>query len=123
MKVERIDDESVRINGEAHSFGMEILEILELRDRIIVLFENYEWPDEDPNLGRNIFAYDANGNELWRVQDAEVMIGGRTTEQDVSSGYTDLQLKDDGKIYAWAMDWRHELDPETVKISNPEYFR
>ena len=123
MKAEQLDDQRVRIDGKIFDFEMEIVDLLKLEDRVIILFENYEWPDEDPNLGRNVFAYGQNGEQLWRIEDAEVMIGGHTVEHEVSTGYTVLQQKEDGTIHAWAMDWRHDLDPETGKISNPKYFR
>ena len=101
---------------------MDVSEILKLPDRVLVMVNNYGAPETDPDFGRNIFAYDLEGNALWRVEDARVMVGGRTVDK-VSQGYTGLRQGKDGTIYAWAMDWRHVLDPETGKISNPKYFR
>lgn len=122
MKVEQLDDRRLRIGERVVQFDRDIDEVLALEDRVIVVFDVLSFAEDDPDVGRNVFAYDAGGNELWRVEDARVMVEGDTVEK-VSQGYTELSETQDGTIHAWAMDWRHDLDPETGKISNPKYFR
>ena len=122
MKVEQLDDRSIRVDGKTIEFEWKISKILSLPDRILVMFGVLEFAETDPDAGRNIFAYDLEGNALWRVEDARVMVGGRTVDK-VSQGYTDLHRGDDGKIYAWVLDHRHVLDPETGKILEAAYMR
>ena len=122
MSVSKISARSVRIGQTTVSFSMDVSEILKLPDRVLVMVNNYSAPETDPDFGRNIFAYDLEGNALWRVEDARVMVGGRTVDK-VSQGYTDLHRGDDGKIYAWVLDHRHVLDPETGKILEAAYMR
>ncbi len=122
MTVRQIDENTVRIGDKAVTFNMPIREFLELSDRVLIRVKSYGLPETDPDRARNIFAYDLEGNALWRVEDARVMVGGRTVDK-VSQGYTDLHRGDDGKIYAWVLDHRHVLDPETGKILEAEYMR
>ena len=122
MSVSKTSARSVRIGQTTVSFSMDVSEILKLPDRVLVMVNNYGAPETDPDFGRNIFAYDLEGNALWRVEDARVMVGGRTVDK-VSQGYTDLHRGNDGKIYAWVLDHRHVLDPETGKILEAEYMR
>ena len=122
MRVEQIGDREVRVDGKVIKFERQIDQILAMSDQIIVAFGVFEFPEDDPDAGRNVFAYDRSGKQLWRIEDAKVMRGGRTVDK-VSQGCTGLQLKEDGTIHAWVVDWRYDLDPETGEISNPKYFR
>ena len=122
MKVELLDGRTVQIDSDRITYEREIDVILPLSDRFLVLFDVFEFSESDPDAGRNLFAYDSTGKQLWRVQDAKMKRRGRTVEK-LSQGYTGLRQGKDGTIYAWVMDWRYELDPNTGKISNPKYFR
>ena len=104
------------------NFEKEIDKVIPLSDRVIVVFDVLAFPEEDPDAGRNVFAFDRSGKEIWRIEDAEVKVKGRTVDK-VSQGYTDIEHAEDGELFAWVLEWRYDLDPETGKISNPKYFR
>ena len=122
MTVRQTDEKTIHIGDKSITFDVPVREFLELSDRVLVRVSNFTWPETDPDFGRNIFAYDLDGNALWRVEDARVMVGGRTVDE-VSQGYMAFQRGDDGKIYVWILDYRFDLDPETGKVSNEKYFR
>ena len=122
MEVEQIDDSTIFLNGKTLKFEWKIREVVPLSDRVLVRFSILSFPEQDPNAGRNIFAFDSDGNDLWRIEDAHVKVKGRTVSE-VSQGYTDIERTEDESLFAWVLEWRHDLDPETGKISNPKYFR
>ena len=122
MKVEQLNDNSIRIDNRTIKFPLRILQLLEQEDAILILLNNYGVAISDPNRGRNIIAYSRDGRKLWRVEDARYMVETNSGSK-VSQGYTGLQQKEDGTIYVWVMDWRYLLDPETGKISDAAYMR
>ncbi|MEM9684774.1 MAG: hypothetical protein AAF942_15995 [Pseudomonadota bacterium] len=122
MKVEQLDDRKLRIGEKVIQFDYEIADVLTMSDRVIVLFDVLSFAEDDPDTGRNVFAYDANGNELWRIEDARVMVEGELLEK-VSHGYTELHRTQDKTLHAWVKDWRYDLNTETGEISNPKYVR
>ena len=122
MKALKRDKFTVEIGNRILKFDEKISQVLELEDKILILLNKYGHPENDPDYGRNVVAFDARGEELWRIEDSGVKVRGRTMEK-VSQGYTGLRETRDGTIHAWAMDWRHDLDPKTGKISNPKYVR
>lgn len=122
MRVSKLDDRTLRVGDTTIRSNDAITQVLELDAKILVLFDNYDHPEDDPNFGRNIVAYDARGNELWRIEDARVMVPGRTLDK-VPQFYTGLRESQDGKVHAWVLDWRYDLNTETGAISNPKYFR
>ena len=122
MKVERVGDETVQIGGNTIALGARITALLELSDKVLILVNNSAWSETDSNFGRNILAYDTDGRRLWRIEDGQVMVGGRTVDK-VSQGCTELSQSEDGTIHAWVLEWRHDLNPETGEISNAIYIR
>lgn len=124
MTVKQSNDNTLTVDGKTLSFDWKIREFLDLGDRIIVRFSILSFAEEDPDSGRNVFAYDRQGNELWRIQDAGVLAGSsKSSSVKVPQGFTGMEQKKDGRIYGWVVDWRYDLDPETGNVSNEEYHR
>jgi hypothetical protein len=124
MTVEQSGDSILLVDGKKVSFDWKIREFLDLGEKIIVRFSVLSFAEEDPESGRNVFAYDRQGNELWRIQDAGVLANSSTLPKvEVPQGFTEMQQKEGGRIYVWAVDWRYDLDPEAGKVSNEKYDR
>lgn len=124
MTVKQSGDNTLAVDESSLTFEWEIREFLDLGDKIIVRFAIDAFAEEDPDSGRNVFAYDRDGNELWRIQDAGVLASSSTLPKvEVPQGFTEMQQKEGGHIYVWAVDWRYDLDPEAGKVSNEEYHR
>jgi len=89
--------------------------VLELNDRVIILLESYNYPEDDPNRERNIVCYDKTGRFLWRIEDLGAM------DPDLGENpFTDLELSEDqARIFVWEFEGlRHDLDPDTGRLSN-----
>ena len=67
LQVSKFAPNVLLLAGNKISFDQEIVETVTLKDRVIVLLEPGDFPEDDPEGGRNVFAYDATGNLLWRI--------------------------------------------------------
>ena len=114
---------TLNINGNTISFEQRVNEFVELADRVIVELYVDDFEVGDPLVGRNILAFDENGEMLWRIPATGVtrrsVLGGETPE-----AFFGLWLGDDGKVKTGTpngFDW--DIDPDTGKISNPIFTR
>jgi hypothetical protein len=67
---------SIKIRGQRLEFPSEIMETKKLKDRYLIRISSYELDENDPDRGRNVFAYDKSGNLLWRIQDSQLKVLG-----------------------------------------------
>ena len=116
------DAHSVTIDGRVFRFEQRIQETLVFGDKAFVLLNGFDFPEDDPNGGRNVFAYGAGGELLWRIEDAEFTARGRDGEL-VPQGYTDIWIED-GELKAdQPIGCECTIDPETGKILKEQYHR
>ncbi len=114
--VNKLDDYTLEINGNEVSFPSKISNILENKEKIIVLISGYkDHIKERFDCTRNIFCYDKDGAFIWQIEPPTL---GRK-----GSGYLSIMYnKELDKVFAFS--WvRYDLDIETGKISNPEDLR
>ena len=120
MKVTQVGERALEINGRHVDYAQRINQFLALEDRVIVRFAPSEELEDDPEFGRNIFAFDETGNQLWRIQDSGFTIGShRDDDSEVRAPYTGMGQKDDGRItVSQQIGCEFDLDPKTGKMSN-----
>jgi hypothetical protein len=120
MNVTQIGGGALEINGRRVEFEQPIEEYLELEDRVIILFEPMEEKEFDPDFGRNVFAFDETGKQLWRIQDSGFTIGShRDDDTEVRAPYTGIGLEQDGRItVGQPIGCEFDVNPETGEISN-----
>lgn len=112
--------QSISINGREIEFDVPVIDTIVLEDRVLVLLDSYYYSDNDPDAGRNVFAYDANGEFLWRIQDSGfTSVSNRDHVTEVPQGYTGIALENDGRITVnQPIGCEFDVDPETGEISN-----
>ena len=86
--------------------------MVELDARVIIELMVDDFKVGDPLVGRNILAFDGNGEMLWRIPASGVMrssrYGGETPE-----AYFGLWLDDEGNLKTGVPSgWDYVLDPE-----------
>lgn len=114
---------TVVINDREITFDQRVVEILTLGNRVLVMLNGVDFPPDDPNKGRNIFAYDENGELLWRIEDSGFTAGG-PGGKTVKQGYTGMGPDEDGRFRVFQpIGCFYDVDLETGKISNPELTR
>ena len=104
---------TLTVNGRTIEFEQRVDELVVLDDRVIIHLHVSDFSVGDPLVGRNILAFDASGEMLWRIP-ATGVIRGKSPE-----AFFDLWMGDDGKVRtgtANGFDW--DVDPDTGKISN-----
>ena len=113
------DGKKLSIEGKTFELEQPIFDLLPLQDRVIVVFDPQGYTKRDERYDRNVVAIGENGEILWRIERSK----GRQVEDDgeeIRSAFVGLDMAQDGKvvhIYEWA-GLRHDLDPDTGKISN-----
>ena len=113
----------LEINGRGFDLGWPINYAIALQDRVIVTVEHYDLPKTDPQFGRNVFALDRNGRELWRIE-ASPAIFMDDQGRKCPFPYIYLQRSPDGRGL-WIDNQsgiRCDLDPATGALSNPRRF-
>ena len=119
MKVAKVAERVMEINDRKVVFEYRIDEFVTLNDRVIIMFEFPDEMEDDPESGRNIFAYDETGKELWRIEDSGFTAPGVDEETEVPQPYTGMGQREDGRITVFQpIGCEFDLDPETGKISN-----
>ena len=70
---------------------------------------------------RNVFCLNENGDILWQIQDPDTYRAGLPKSDSPFAG---IIITEDGKLRAVGVDsWRYDVDMETGKLSNVEYYR
>ena len=112
---------TLTVNGRTIEFEQRVEDLVVLDDRVIIRLYVDDFAVGDPLVGRNLLAYDAKGELLWRIPATGVMRdsvhGGQTPE-----AFFDLWMGDDGKVKSATPDgFEFDVDPEMGKISNPVF--
>ena len=94
-------------------FEQPVVEHVEGKGRVIVLFNSDFYEMGDMMVGRNIVAYDEDGNELWRVEDHGLR---RPAAPDVPDAFFDIHVDDDGRLWGGTPGIYLEIDLGTGKI-------
>ena len=122
MRIQQ-SEKSVIVNGKEIKFDQSIAAIVRLDDRVLVELNSDDFAVGDPLVGRNILAFDANGELLWRIPATGVMRRS-VHDGETPEAFFGLWLDGDGKVRTGTpngFDW--DVDPDTGKISNPEFTR
>ena len=94
-------------------FEQPVVEHVEDKGRVIVLFNSDFYEVGDMMVGRNIVAYDEDGNELWRVEDHGLR---RRSERQAPDAFFDIHVDDDGRLWGGTPGIYLEIDLGTGKI-------
>lgn len=114
------DGNRITIDGRTIALEVPIDEIFELPDRVIVLFDEEEYPESDSRENRNVVALDRDGRELWRIEQARTRLRDSDGNR-IPNPYVGVSAGADGRtveVYTWA-GVCYRLDPNTGKISDP----
>jgi hypothetical protein len=119
MKIIQVGERTLDINDRHVEFDFRIDEFLVLDDRVIILFKTSDFLENDPESGRNVFAFDETGKQLWRIQDSGFTAPRLADDTEVPQPYTGMGPEDDGRIVVFQpIGCEFDLDPDTGKISN-----
>ena len=113
MNYEKLDEKTLLIGGKEVKFGQSVKEILDLGDRLVVRLYVDDFEVGDMMVGRNILAYDEDGNELWRVEDHGLR---RESERRAPDAFFDIHVDDDGRLWGGTPGIYLGIDLETGKI-------
>ena len=108
--------------------------VLQLPDKVVVLLATHSFQFGDPMVGRNLLAYDAGGNLVWRIEDHGAVIRARpedkVTKPDengvrwIPQSVLEVEISEKtGLVEATLPHWILEIDPETGKILDARYNR
>lgn len=113
------------INDLSLEFDTKIISTVPVGSGAIVLFDAYDCEEADQNYERNVFALDKRGEILWRIErswgEREILSDGTV----IRNPYRWIELsekKDSIQADTWR-SMRYDLDPETGKISNPQFYK
>ncbi len=98
-------------------FEQPVVEHVEDKGRVIVLFNSDFYEMGDMMVGRNIVAYDEDGNELWRVEDHGLR---RRSERKAPDAFFDIRLDEEGRLWGGTPGVELMIDLETGKILDAE---
>ncbi|MDP6805843.1 MAG: hypothetical protein QF902_11040 [Rhodospirillales bacterium] len=94
-----------------------------LEDRVIIRLLVGDFEIGDPLVGRNVLAFDKDGNMLWRIPTTGVMVRD-PDGSEAPEAYFNLRLNSDGEtINIASPDLTYDLDPETGKLSGGRVHR
>ena len=106
-----------KFGGNVIRFEQPVVEHLEDKGRVIVLFNSDFYEVGDMMVGRNIVAYGEDGDELWRVEDHGLR---RPGAPDVPDAFFDIHVGDDGRLWGGTPGVELMIDLETGKILDAE---
>ncbi len=114
------EDNRLTIDGNTVELEQPIEDMVERRDRVIVVLDDEEYAPGDPTGDRNVVAVDRNGTMLWRIVPSMSPTPGEPgrTEPFIA---VDIKNRDgEEKVVVYdGMGSRYDLDTETGKLSNP----
>ena len=125
MMVRKTDDRTLQIDRATVRLEKRIQEFMTVKDRVLVMLNISDFPDDDPEAGRNIFAFDRTGRQLWRIEDAGyTALSSRDHKTEVPQGYTGMSLRPDGRVRVFQpIGCYFFVDLETGAISDMEIVR
>ena len=103
----------VEFAGKRIELDKRVESSIDLGDKVIVLFYVNDYEMGDMMVGRNILAYDEDGNELWRVEDHGLR---RRSERKAPDAFFDIHVDEDGRLWGGTPGIYLEIDLETGKI-------
>lgn len=112
------------VSGRRISMPYPIEQILPLPDKVIVLLNDEDMPSDDPLMGRNVAAFDKDGNMAWRIPLSTVTFID-DHDREWPCPYSYLAFAEDGctiQVYETS-GVRHDLDPATGELSNSLFTR
>ena len=113
--ISRPDDHTIIIASQKHTFVERIAQVLELGDRVVIRRVSSDSPYDDPECGRNVSAFGADGEIIWTIEDSGFTFklpNGR----EIPQGYTHIR-EGDGVIFAFQpIGWVGTIDLETGRI-------
>ncbi len=113
MNYEKVDEKTLLIGGKKVNFGQSVKEVLDLGDRLVVRLYVDDFEVGDMMVGRNIVAFDEDGNELWRVEDHGLR---RPGAPDVPDAFFDIHVDEEGRLWGGTPGIYLGIDLETGKI-------
>lgn len=107
---------SIEINGTEIHFVPRVFKAVELEDRVILELNTDDYSVGDPEIGRNIVCYGADGTMLWQIEPTGVMCTSRLGGLTPEAFFNLHQHSETGEITIGTPDgWIFKLDPETGK--------
>ncbi len=96
-----------------------IYDVAAFDDRAVVILDVYDCPYDFPNRARNVVAFDAEGNLLWRIEPMKVTFTGRDGKEHAYP-YSELGKGRDGTLWAASpVGFAWQVDLATGHTSNP----
>jgi hypothetical protein len=117
-RVDEPSSKTIIIGGKQLTFDQEVSVVIELEDRSIILLSTSDFLRGDPLVARNVLCFDKNGDLLWRIEDAEMMIG--EGEDEVPQSYLSMTLREDGRIRVGNPDAIFYVNPDDGSIYDGE---
>ncbi|MDP6805844.1 MAG: hypothetical protein QF902_11045 [Rhodospirillales bacterium] len=118
MKVTK-SGKTLTIDGRKLAFDQRVEAMVVLDHRVIIELDADDFELGDPLVGRNILAFDSNGEMLWRIPATGMMVRDDDSSPEAPEAFFGLGLHSDGKtITIGTPDMIYEVDPETGKIFN-----
>jgi hypothetical protein len=100
---------ALMIGGKELRFDQRVDVMIEMSDRSIILLNTDDFLRGDALVARNVLCFDRNGDLLWRIEDAEMMIG--EGEDEVPQSYLSLEYID-GTIVVGNPDAIFSVNPD-----------
>ncbi len=96
-----------------------IYDVAAFDDRAVVILDVYDCPYDFPNRARNVVAFDAEGNLLWRIEPMKVTFTGRDGKEHPHP-YFGIEKHPDGTLWAFgAMGSLRPVDLATGRTGKP----
>ncbi len=108
------------IDGRTVKLEKPVEDMVERRDRVIVLLDNEKYAPDDPNGDRNVIAVDRDGAMLWRIAPSGSIASGGQGRTSPFVG-VDVENRGGGEVVVVydGMGACYDLDAENGKLSNP----
>lgn len=134
INVEQPNPKTLIVNDREVEFSQRIREFISLPDRVVILLRTDGFEYGDKLVGRNLLAYDLEGEKLWRVEDHRMTLGARredtvtrpdeTGRRRVPQSISSIGLdKVNGTIVANIPHLELTIDPSNGKIIDWEQRR
>ncbi|GEM_PF-2165319 len=113
MDVKQSSQNVLEFGGRSVQLDKPVVQYLIVDDKVIVLLNSDEYDKGDMLVGRNVLAYDLEGNQLWRVPDHGLR---RPANPKVPDAYFGIYLDEKGKLWGETPGVDIEIDPKTGKL-------
>ena len=107
----------VECGGNRIELDKRVESSIDLGDKVIVLFYVNDYEMGDMMVGRNIVAYDKQGQQIWRVEDHGLR---RRSERRAPDAFFDIRLDEEGRLWGGTPGVELMIDLETGKVLDAE---